>query len=286
MADAAGVIAGSRVLATDLDGTLLRPDHSISDRTRRSIVSAIGRGVRVVFVTGRPPRWMAAVAEATGHAGVAICANGAVVIDMATERISTSQSLPTDAIANLVDVARAELGDGARFGAEQAVPGPISDSRLLNEPGFLPKDVVTTLRHVAIEVPLERIVTEPGIVKVLVRATGPVEETEHVAAAVSRRLGDQVTVTHSSKTHQLLEVAPAGVTKATALADLVSAWGLQALDVVAVGDMPNDLPMLEWAGRGFAVTSAHPQLLAVCHSVVPDPAHDGVATILDRMLPA
>ena len=81
------------LVATDLDGTLIDPQGRISDFTRETLRAVEESGRLLVFVTGRPPRWMAPIVEETGHRGIAICANGAVVMDLHTERIDVAHVL-------------------------------------------------------------------------------------------------------------------------------------------------------------------------------------------------
>lgn len=264
--------ADLRVVATDLDGTLLRPDHTVSDFTREQLHRVIASGRMLVFVTGRPPRWMPPVLATTGHDGIAVCANGAVVLDMAQEQVVANHPLPADQLVDLCAVIRAEMGPQTRFGFEVAPLGPLSGNRLIHEDGFLP--MLPAPQAVA---PLQDLVHQGSAVKLLAVGNGTVEETAEVAARVVAATGDAVTISHSSKTHQMLEIAPPGVTKASTLAELVTAAGYGPKDVVAFGDMPNDIPLLSWAGYAVAVAGAHPALLAVADDVIPDPEHDGLA---------
>ena len=82
-----------RMVATDLDGTIVRPDGTISSRTVAAFDACERAGVNVVFVTGRPPRWMHDVVEQTGHRGLALCANGALVYDLANEQAVRSHTI-------------------------------------------------------------------------------------------------------------------------------------------------------------------------------------------------
>lgn len=264
--------ADLRVVATDLDGTLLRPDHTVSQFTREQLHRVVAEGRMLVFVTGRPPRWMPPVLATTGHDGIAVCANGAVVLDMATEEVVAHHPLPADQLADLCAVIRAEMGPATRFGFELAPLGPLSANRLVHESGFLP--MLPAAEAVA---PLADLVAHRSAVKLLAVGPGSVEETAEVAARVVAATGDAVTISHSSRSHQMLEIAPPGVTKASTLAELVAEAGLRPADVVAFGDMPNDIPLLTWAGYAVAVADAHPALLAVADDVIPDPQHDGLA---------
>ena len=261
-----------RAVASDLDGTLLRRDMSVSAFTRSELHRVVATGRMLAFVTGRPPRWMPPIIAATGHDGIAVCANGAVVLDVRSEQIVAHHVLPPAALGEVCAVIRTEMGSDARFGVELAPVGPMTGSRLVHESGFsallpAPQDVL----------PLGELVTSADAVKLLARGTGPVSQTEEIAARVRAATGDVVTVSHSSRTTQLLEIAPAGITKASTLAEVVAVAGFGAADVVAFGDMPNDIPMLQWAGWGIAVADAHAAVIAAAQEVVPDADHDGPA---------
>jgi hydroxymethylpyrimidine pyrophosphatase-like HAD family hydrolase len=96
-------------------------------------------------------------------------------------------------------------------------------------------------------------------------------------------VGESVaTLTHSS-IDGLLEISALGVTKASTLAGLLDDRGLGAADVVAFGDMPNDIELLSWAGLGVAVANAHADVLAVADEITASNNDDGVAVVLERL---
>ncbi|MDP4013352.1 MAG: HAD family hydrolase [Candidatus Nanopelagicales bacterium] len=267
------------VLATDLDGTLLRPDRSVSAATREGLSAAEARGVRIVFVTGRPPRWMDAVVEATGHVGHAICANGAVIVDLRAGLITRCSPIPADVAREVLVALRECLGPDAAFAVEQADLGPLSNSILRRERTFNP-EAKHNVRRVG---SFDELIEGSPIVKLLVRLPGGAHEADRLAAEVASHVGHLVEGTHSTRSQLLLEFGPGGVTKATALAEMTAGWGMTSADVLAVGDMPNDLPMLLWAGRAVAVRSAHPVVKAAVPTLIPDPEDDGVLSVLRRM---
>ncbi|MDQ1635756.1 MAG: hypothetical protein QOJ32_2565, partial [Frankiaceae bacterium] len=119
-----------RVVASDLDGTLVREDGSISERTKRALQAAEQAGALVVFVTGRPPRWMWPVVEATGASGLAICANGALVYDLGREAIVREHALGAESAARLVAALREAL-PGVQFAVETGLT-------FGHEPGYVP----------------------------------------------------------------------------------------------------------------------------------------------------
>jgi hydroxymethylpyrimidine pyrophosphatase-like HAD family hydrolase len=104
-------------------------------------------------------------------------------------------------------------------------------------------------------------------------------------ASADALLAGRATVTHSS-TFGLLEIAAAGVTKATGLAELAASHGIAPGEVAAIGDMPNDVPMLEWAGASYAVANAHPAALAAADKVLGSNDDDAVAGLIESILRA
>jgi Cof subfamily protein (haloacid dehalogenase superfamily) len=257
-------------VATDLDGTIVRRDGTVSDRTVGALQGVEALGVPVVFVTGRPVRWMAPLAERTGHTGLAICANGAVVYDLHDERIVAHDPMAIEVGLEVARRLRAAVPDVAF--AVETMEG------FAHEATYVARFDAGQQLAVA---PLEDIYTSPAI-KLLAR-----HETmapDDLLAAAREVVGDLAEVTHSSN-DALLEISAAGVSKATALARFAADRGIVAADVVAFGDMPNDVAMLIWAGRGYAVEGAHPEALAVVdvRHVVPRPEDDGVARELARL---
>ncbi len=124
---------------------------------------------------------------------------------------------------------------------------------------------------------------ERAAAKLLVRHPG--RDSADLLSQVRPLVGRLAEVTHSTPVGPgLLEVSAAGVSKATALARLCAGHGIDAADVVAFGDMPNDLPMLEWAGRPYAMANAHPDVLAAVPTRAPSNDEDGVAVVLERLL--
>jgi Cof subfamily protein (haloacid dehalogenase superfamily) len=232
--------------------------------------AAESAGIVLALVTGRPPRWMAPVAEATGHTGVAVCANGALLYDLHSETVLASSLLDVDDQLRVVQALRA-VAPGLTFAAEYA-PG------FGHEPGYRHGwDLGRTDVRVG---PAEEILDRP-VAKLLARhATMAADELLALAVEV---LGASVSVTSSSH-EALLEISAHGVTKASALARLAGRAGITPEQVVAFGDMPNDLPMLAWAGRAVAVANAHPEVLALADEVTASNDDDGVALVLERLV--
>jgi Cof subfamily protein (haloacid dehalogenase superfamily) len=257
-----------RLVATDLDGTIVRSDGTISDRTRRALAAVEESGAVLVLVTGRPPRWMPPIVEATGHRGVAICANGALVYDLHTATVVRHSLLSPRVLADVVTRLRRDL-PGIAFAVER------HDTGFAHEPAYRPRWDSSDEKSTGT---VEQLAAG-GVVKLLARHEEM--DADQLLATAYRSVGDLATLTHSSS-DGLLEISAAGVSKASGLASLTDELGIDADDVLAFGDMPNDLPMLAWAGRSVAVANAHPEVLAAADEVTTSNDDDGVAAVLDR----
>lgn len=259
-----------RLVATDLDGTLLRSDARISDRTRSAILAVRDAGVHVTLVTARAPRWIQEVVEALDlGSGYAVCSNGAIVYDFARGAPFLHHDLPAHVSKRIVEALRA-AAPGVAFACER-------ESMSFREPHYVPLWSTPGMegpRTDALE-----FVAEP-VSKLVVQH--PDLSQEELYALVAGVCSEDATATISGKV--LIEISAAGVTKAYALAALCDEIRIDSQAVLAFGDMPNDIPMLEWAGRGVAVANAHPDVIAVADEVTAANDDDGVAIALERLV--
>ncbi len=283
-----------RVLASDIDGTLLPRLGPISERTVAALRAAEDSGVHVVLATGRPPRWMTEIAARTRITGHAVLANGAVVVDLQRvgepdHGVLRTRTIPVDTVLELARDLRTAL-PGVHLAVESVAWFGV-------EPGW-PKAVEADLPRA----PLEELLARSGpVVKLLVKAEGPDPfgpadpdgPAAHESAstvgddmlAVARRVvGDRGEATHSGSTVPLVEIGPPGVTKAASLAEVATDLGVDPADAVAFGDMPNDVAMLRWAGTGYAMTGGHPDAVAAADHLAPPCHEDGVAQVVEGIL--
>lgn len=259
-----------RLIATDLDGTIVRSDGTISDRTAKALATAEELGVTVVLVTGRPPRWIAPVAEATGHHGVAICSNGALVYDLHNERVIESYLIPMRTVVEVVDILLGAMPELA-FAVETGTDVYRSYGY---RGGWITGPVDGTVFH-----PLDE-VTEHDAAKLL--ASHPTMDVDELLDRTRELVSHLVEPTHSNG-RGLVEMGELGVSKATTLARFADELGISAEDVVAFGDMPNDLPMLAWAGTAYAVANAHPLVLEAVDNTTASNNDDGVADVVEQL---
>jgi Cof subfamily protein (haloacid dehalogenase superfamily) len=261
-----------RLVASDLDGTIVRRDGTVSPRTLAALDACRDTGVDVVLVTGRPPRWMHPVAHAAGHRGLAVCANGACVYDLATEQIVETRALAPDAVLAATRALRDVL-PRAGFALETL-------AGYRREAVFLPHH--DAARGAAVGTIEELLADDPVVLKVLCR--DETSTADPMLALARRALVGIAEPVHSDARSCLVEVAALGVSKASTLALLADRRGILAADIVAFGDMPNDVPMLHWAGRGYAMADGHPEVIAVADDVAPPCDEDGVAQVLEDLL--
>ncbi|MGH3745521.1 MAG: HAD hydrolase family protein [Mycobacteriales bacterium] len=257
-----------RLVATDVDGTLLRSDGTASAAT----VSALQNlAVPYVLVTGRPRRWVEPLAAKLGCEGAAIVVNGALTYDLTTGDVVRALTITPDDARACARAIRSELPD-ALFAVER-----LSDPPFASEPGYpsVHPDPAAPL------LALDELTAEP-VLKLLCRS-GSVSETETLyEVARTACAGHPVELTHSSGTLGLLEIAAAGVDKASALAAYAAHLGISSDEVLAFGDGFNDVPLVAWAGHGVAVANAHPAVLDVADEVTASNDDDGVAEVLVR----
>lgn len=263
-----------RLIATDLDGTIVRHDGSVSPRTVRALGAAREAGVHLVLVTGRPYRWLGGLRDALGSLGTAICSNGAVVFDDDSRSVVEATVLPTDSLLR----ARAEvlrLAPDAVFAAE-------TTEGLHLEPGFASSRAER--EGLAEELFDPEALSREGVVKLLARRPGG--SCADFDRLVAPALAGIAQVTHSAPGIALIEMAAPGVDKAVTLARQAARWGIDAADVVAFGDMPNDIGMLDWAGTGFAVGTGQPRVAEVADHVIGTVEEDSVAIAVEELLGA
>ncbi|OKI00385.1 hydrolase [Streptomyces sp. CB02923] len=298
-----------RLIATDLDGTLLRDDKTVSGRTIAALAAAERAGIEVFFVTGRPARWMDVVSDHVHGHGLAICANGAAVVDLHHgRRIVEISPLERPEALSVVHALRA-AAPGTTFAVERT--GGIN-----YEPGYPPFH----LDPAAVIAPAEKLLAElspeehrsplnpdsaqpdrPGQSRERAGTPPPPQDTgadqpvlkllahhpdldpDAFLDLARARAGAYASFTRSSPT-ALLEISGLGVSKAGTLARCCAERGINPDQVVAFGDMPNDIEMLAWAGTSYAMANAHPAVLAATDLHTGGNNEDGVAAVIERIL--
>lgn len=244
-----------------------------------ALAAAEEAGIEVFFVTGRPARWMDVVSDHVHGHGLAICGNGAAVVDLhggpGAHRFVKVRELARNNALDAVRLVR-EAAPGTVYAIEQTYG-------FYQEPAYpkLHMEIPDTLA------PAEKLLAPdaPGadepVLKIL--AFHPDLDPDDFLTTARLALGDRANVTRSSPS-ALLEISGPDVSKASTLALCCAERGIAPEEVVAFGDMPNDVEMLTWAGKSYAMGNAHPAVLAAASGRTVDNNEDGVAVVIERML--
>ncbi|OZB83405.1 MAG: hydrolase [Microbacterium sp. 14-71-5] len=265
-----------RLIATDLDGTLLDPAGHVSARTRAALDAARAAGIVVVPVTARQPIGLRAIAAEAGFDGWALCGNGAYGIHLHTHE----QLFATEIAVPVQQRIARELGtriDGLLFASVREA-GEV----FVAQAGYA--EVAAHSDHkrdpaAMGAAPLAEVLSAPSLKLVIRHRSMPPAE---IFAAL--RTLDQSGFAATLSGAPFVEVMAEGVTKATGLAQLCDRLGIDRSEVLAFGDALNDVEMLRWAGRGVAMANAEPEALAAADEFAPSNAEDGVAIVLERVL--
>ena len=273
-----------RLLALDIDGTLLRSDKTISPRTRTALAVARERRVHLVLVTGRRYPSARKVAEDLGLAGPLVLHNGALIVSGVPH--DDGGVLRCRPLAREVALEAAAIG--RRCGADPVLHcGQRGEGRLLAHAGPLSSTLMAyyldrSHPDVVSCVAFEDALTEDPL---QVMFGGRLEEmaalVPELRAALRGRAKVERTVYPAQGT-ALLDVLEPSVGKAEALAFLQERWGVAAAETLAIGDNWNDQEMLTRAGLGLVMGNADPEMRALGLPVLPTADEDGVAVAIER----
>ena len=272
MSDNQALTRRPKLIATDLDGTIVAHYGDITQRTIDTFKKAHAMGVEIFFVTGRPPRWMPEIKEAFGI-GNAICGNGAMLYDLHNDAVIEEWLIPVDAQLETVTRLRKAIPQ-ISFAVE-------SHNYFHREKAYIPRWDVG-LDNVGVE-KIEEIITSPAL-KLLARCSQQELSSDEMLAIAKIELEGIVTVTHSNPSDSLLEISALGVSKGLTLAKMAARLGIDASECVSFGDNPNDFSMLQWCGRSFAMADGHPEGPLHAKGVAGPCEEDGVAIIIEQLL--
>jgi Cof subfamily protein (haloacid dehalogenase superfamily) len=268
-----------KLVATDLDGTLLDSDGEVSTRTRAALEMCWDAGIPVVGVTGRGPRLLDSVRTALDGRGIAVLAQGGFVVDLERDEVLRTVGLPRKQAQAVIERIEAVAGDlvvAVEDASEQSeVSGPLRVQHGFDWPYPEPAHLL----------PKDEVLPPGAVLKVFLRSS-TLGQDELLARAERVVDPSDAEVTHAGL--GFIEVLPPGITKATGLAIALERYGVGFGDVLVFGDMPNDLPMIgavaEAGGRAVAVANAHPAVRAATNGVTSGHDADGVARYLEAVL--
>jgi HAD superfamily hydrolase (TIGR01484 family) len=283
------VPADVALVGSDLDGTLLSSALRVGTRSLGAIPRLASAGVGFVYVTGRPPRWLRPILAQTGHAGIAVCANGALVVDLAEERLVRRTAIPGGLAEDVVHRLR-ELVPGITFALERLIDGAdhahsLDEITIVGfEPGYDPPWA-------------RRPDVESGDVLDLIRRGEPVKilaappaglghDSDSLLALAEQEFAGALHITHSGTRDVLIEIMSGEIDKGVGFLEVAEMRGIDPRRTAAAGDMPNDVALIRAAGTGYAVANAHPAALAAADAVLPSNDDDGVGRLLEAILAA
>jgi len=268
-----------RLVASDVDGTLINSQDRIIPRVRDVIVRAVQADTEVALATGRPHRWIFPLLDQLPIRPICVTSNGAVVYDSANDQVLATHALTPDTMAEVLELSKEafhEVG-GIAIGCERVGQSAFDpeEEMFVISPGYL-----HTWEEQGYGVAPEHEVISQPAVKMILRheqLTAP-EMFDLVAPFIDP---DVAHVTFSMN-EGLLEVAAPGVTKALGVSTLATLHGINREDVIAFGDMPNDIEMLAWAGMGVAMGNARDSVKDVADFTTGTNDEGGLAQVLER----
>ena len=261
-----------KLIATDLDGTIVAHYGFISDRTKIAFAAAHAAGIHIYFITGRPIRWMKEIKD-NFNFGLGVCGNGALLYDFINEKVLEEWSFSVEAQLETVKRLR------------QVIP-PVSFATEIGEDFLREKKYVPRWDigedNIGVDL-IEEVITAPAL-KMLARCSDGEFSSDEMLALASKALEGIATVTHSNSTDSLLEISAVGVSKGATLSRVAGRLGLTADDCVTFGDNPNDFSMLSWASRSWAMADGHPDLMKYAKFQTDPHQEDGVAKVIEQLL--
>ena len=264
-----------RLLALDLDDTLLRSDLTISYHTRNTIKKAEAAGVTVVLASGRVPAAIGQFAELLGmhkRNGYLICNNGTTIQE------SSSGSIVSDIMIEAkTSLIAFNLADAEGFPVQIYDGDTMYVSRHNEFTSYDQK--LTGLRQVVVE--NFRAMVEGGCHKLLI--PGDPVLLAHLESLYRTYLGSDITL-FTSKPYYL-ELLPAHTDKGTALAKVADLLGIKQEEVLAIGDSMNDEAMIRWAGIGVAMVNGDDRIKNIADMVTEKTNDDdGVARVIEKLI--
>ncbi|MFD5110770.1 HAD family hydrolase [Streptomyces sp. NPDC058391] len=260
-----------KLVATDLDGTLLGEDHTVSARTREALAAATAAGAAHIIVTGRAVPWTRHILDDLGYDGLAVCGQGAQVYHAGEHKLLTSVTLDRQLAALAISKIEAEIGPLALAVSRDGLDGDV-----LVGPGYRVQE--GPLPALVVDDPAE--LWSAPLNKVYIQH--PELDDDALALAARATAGSLVAVVMAGA--GVVEILPLGLSKATGLSLAARRLGVKAADTIAFGDMPNDIPMFGWARHGVAMANAHEDLKAVADEVTASNEDDGIAMVLEKLL--
>lgn len=275
-----------RMIAIDLDGTLLSPAGEVTPRVRAAVHRAFAAGFLICFATGRNWTESRMVIEAVGHHGTAVFVGGAMVVDTDTG-VMLQRSLMAPELARALSAVFEDEGHAVLALQDRGTAGI---DYVVTEAVPLDESTARWMSVTASKVErYPRLADHPHDHTMRVGIVAAVDESRRVRDRLRREFGDRITCHSlyvSAYDVEVLEVFDPAVNKWEGILHVARRHGVDPAEIVAVGDDTNDVPMLRNAGLGVAMGNARPEAMAAATRVIKTNADEGLAEFLDELVDA
>jgi Cof subfamily protein (haloacid dehalogenase superfamily) len=260
-----------RLLAIDLDGTLLTPDHIITQRTHNILQRAAKADIRIVIATGRGPTVFRLLLGQLPLNGPQITSNGAAIIDLPTNRVMHEQFMPATVVLPAIEVLRSLDLQLCYYSSEHLY---------MEKALYMAHDDDYLASFAAVEIDdITKAAQQPCL---KLGATGDISTIRAKRQQLDRLFSGQLYVTQTAP--QWIEILHPDVSKANALKIIAQDFGIPPEEIIAIGDNHNDIGMLRFAGLGIAMGNAHDEVKDVADYITLKNTEDGVAVALEKFL--
>jgi Cof subfamily protein (haloacid dehalogenase superfamily) len=273
-----------RLLAIDIDGTLVNSQEELSPATQAALARAGRAGIHLVLATGRRYSRTLHLVEPLGISVPLVTAGGALVKDPRDHRTLYCAKFDPGVLRRALELV-------ARSGFEPVV---CADTYAQGFDYYLAREDTASAElgeYLRLNPGCGRLWPElvadppPGIFAAF--AMGTREQMLVLEAALAARLGGEIS-THVLRSPKysgfMCEIAPGGVTKWSAIRRLAAGWGIGEHEICAVGDDVNDIPMIRAAGLGIAMGNALPEVKEAADRIAPSQEEDGLVTVVAWLL--
>lgn len=268
----------THLIVSDIDGTFITSAERVTPRLRDAVTHAATKDAELVLATGRPPRWIYPVLDQLPICPICICVNGAVLYDSDTDRVVTARTLPPATLTRIMQLIDDVLPVSYAVERVGASAFDKCEELFLVTPDFL--HLWDSEEHTVVD---KTELAAKSAVKLLVRNDRKTAwDLYHLVKLVVPPELAHITF---STDEGLLEISAPQVTKAAGLMAVAQFYGVPASDVVAFGDMPNDIEMLQWAGLGVAMGNADERVKVAADEITTSNDDFGVARVLERLFP-
>jgi Cof subfamily protein (haloacid dehalogenase superfamily) len=261
-----------RCIAMDLDDTLLSSDLTISAKNQAAIRRAVQAGVKVLLASGRMVQSMKPYAQILGLDVPLIAYNGAIIQEATSGEIMYHRPVPSNLAIQLVPIFREKRIHLNAYLNDQLYMEELTErgKKYAANAGVMPYPVGNLIPLLQKDSPHKML----GIASV--------EELDPLQVFLQQKFPGTLFFTRSKP--EYLEILAPEVSKADALREITSLWGMSQSEVMAIGDAPNDISMVGWAGVGVGIGNAVREVKEIATLVVADHDHDGVAEAILKVV--